>query len=224
MSTNSQSFCKEATSRVLVVEGKDDCNGIYHLAAKRGFANAFGIWEGGSDREALARFGGLLLASHERPTCLGLVLDCDDSDETAVRAIDRRWAQVKGKLINLGYLLPERPDPLGTVLEAPNGLPRVGFWLMPDNNSEGMFEDFLLRLVPQEAVIFAREVSLTAKARELGNFKDAHLAKATVHTFLAWQDEPGRPFGTALKAGMLDSQSSFADAFVAWLRKLYELP
>ncbi len=42
-----------------------------------------------------------------------------------------------------------------------------------------------------------------------------------MHTWLAWQNKPGRPFGTAITARYLDADVPEATAFVAWLEKLF---
>jgi hypothetical protein len=214
-------LCKDITPSILIVEGKDDCNGIYHIAAKHGLQGAFGLWEGGNDQGALERFGGLLASSKDRPTALGIVLDCDPDENGSGQSPQNRWAQVENRLKDLGYEVPKRPDPAGTVIPGPEGYPTVGVWLMPDNQTEGMFEDFLLRLVPPGAGEFARETALLARHRSFGNFTDVQISKAVVHTYLAWQDAPGKPFGIAIRSNMFNVENPFAAPFVDWLKKLY---
>ncbi len=43
-----------------------------------------------------------------------------------------------------------------------------------------------------------------------------------MHTWLAWQEEPGKPFGIALKAGYFDHQSPAADHFVDWFMQTFQ--
>ena len=45
--------------------------------------------------------------------------------------------------------------------------------------------------------------------------------KAVIHTWLAWQEEPGRPFGTAIKARFLDPSVPEVDVLTAWLKRLF---
>ena len=47
--------------------------------------------------------------------------------------------------------------------------------------------------------------------------------KAVIHTWLAWQKEPGRPFGTAITARFLDPNVPEVDVLVAWLKRLFFL-
>jgi hypothetical protein len=118
--------------------------------------------------------------------------------------------------------VPTAPDPRGTIIEGPEGYPRIGAWLMPNNQTEGMFEDYLLPLIPVAALIFARETARMARTQGHGSYKEIHESKAVAHTYLAWQDEPGKPLGIAIKAGMFDLDSPRANDFIEWLRNLFQ--
>ncbi|WP_420441941.1 DUF3226 domain-containing protein [Candidatus Palauibacter sp.] len=60
--------------------------------------------------------------------------------------------------------------------------------------------------------------------KELGAFfPDAKTSKAVLHAWLAWQQEPGRPYGLAIKSGYLRHDSVTAERFVAWFRQLFAL-
>lgn len=45
--------------------------------------------------------------------------------------------------------------------------------------------------------------------------------KSALHTWLAWQEEPGLPFGTALRAQVFRHDSEDALRFVAWFNRLF---
>ena len=64
----------------------------------------------------------------------------------------------------------------------------------------------------------------TQAAREYGaKFSDNDEIKAIVHSWLAWQKEPGLPFGTALNASFLDHKSPFALPFLKWMHALFDI-
>jgi len=42
-----------------------------------------------------------------------------------------------------------------------------------------------------------------------------------MHTWLAWQEEPGKPLGTAITAKFLDANVAQVDVLVAWLKALF---
>ncbi|MGH2495980.1 MAG: DUF3226 domain-containing protein [Ktedonobacteraceae bacterium] len=54
-------------------------------------------------------------------------------------------------------------------------------------------------------------------------FRNAHESKARIHTWLAWQKEPGKPMGQAITARYLDADALHARQLIAWIRKLFDL-
>lgn len=214
--------CKAKTPHLLVVEGKNDCHVITHLAAQNGLESSFGIWQGDNDAGAVDGFAGFLAASGSRPTILGIVVDCDSSEDGHRVASERRWTQIAKTLASYPYQFPPSPLQTGTILDQMGGHPRIGVWLMPDNKREGAIEDFLLQLVPPAAVAFARECAKAAKAQDFGDYKLVHESKAAAHTYLAWQDEPGRPLGSGVRQRSFDANSPAAHPFIQWLRDLFQ--
>ena len=76
---------------------------------------------------------------------------------------------------------------------------------MPDNRVPGILEDFLRFLVPDGDPLFIHvEKSLNAIPFAHRRFNELRKPKAMIHTWLAWQEEPGRPFGQAISARYLD--------------------
>ncbi|MCK4564199.1 MAG: hypothetical protein KAU94_05975 [Verrucomicrobia bacterium] len=148
------------------------------------------------------------------PTVLGIILDADENPSS-------RWDAIKNRLLKAGYKeLPTHPDKKGTVIEQ-NGLPKIGVWIMPDNLSKGMLEDFLAQLAPEDAMGFAKGCVADAKDKGFSSFKDDHQPKAEIHTYLAWQDEPGNPLGIFIDANALDVHLPVAKEFVEFLKKLF---
>ena len=150
---------------------------------------------------------------------LGIVVDADFADSG--RGITHRWASLKGILVNAGYAPPDDIDPGGLVLEK-DGL-RVGVWIMPDNASEGMLEDFVASMIGEGDPLLARATGCVDAIPDPDRkFPGNHRLKAIVHTWLAWQEEPGKPFGIAIQNKSLDAKSTAASSLLAWLNKLYE--
>ncbi|MGA2869741.1 MAG: DUF3226 domain-containing protein, partial [Verrucomicrobiota bacterium] len=86
-------------------------------------------------------------------------------------------------------------------------------------------EVFLKYLVPETAKNqWQHAVNSTAEARKLGcNYKDCHIDKANLYSWLAWQDEPGQYPGHALTRKVLDAKAPSAAPFVKWFLQLYSL-
>jgi len=123
------------------------------------------------------------------------------------------------------FTFPKDLPKNGTILENADHK-RFGLWVMPDNSSTGDLETFLKYLVPavgQPAWDYA--VVCVAEAKKKGcPYRDAHVAKAHLYTWLAWQDPPSQSSGRALTKYILDPKNSYAADFVKWFMELYKLP
>lgn len=213
----SKDICKQETDNVLLVEGSTDCHVVMALCKAHNVPpKTFGLYECGSDDKVLSRLSALIL-SPDPPKVIGVMIDADQPSNVG------RWASIRDKLIKNGhpYALPAVPDAAGTILESINDKPRIGFWLMPDNQRSGMLEDFCAEMADQNALSFAKECVEGAKQRGLSSFKDVHLSKAIIHNYLAWQDELGRPLGQAISMQALKPHTSNATRFVEWLNRLF---
>lgn len=94
---------------------------------------------------------------------------------------------------------------------------------MPNNESEGAIESFLETLIPAGDTLVEHARVATEEAKRHGaSFSDKDYRKAYLHAWLAWQEDPGRPYGTAIRARFFDARSETADAFVEWFRRLYD--
>jgi len=143
-------------------------------------------------------------------------------DANSVGAGEDRWAQVKARFGEATVVFPDRPDAKGTIVPGPRNGSRAGVWVMPDNTSPGNLESFLATLVPDGDACWPYAEDATTRAKELGApFSDGDRLKARVHTWLAWQEAPGRPFGTALTACYFDHDSEEALGFVSWFQRLF---
>ncbi|MDR3707598.1 MAG: hypothetical protein P4L33_04815 [Capsulimonadaceae bacterium] len=147
-------------------------------------------------------------------TRLGVIVDADTD-------LAARWTQLTAKLKAYGYkTVPAQPDASGTVVDE-DGLPRLGAWLMPNNSTTGMLEHFVEQLVPQDDNLWQDAQAVVAGLGDRQRFPSQHVKKAQIHTWLAWQKEPGRPLGTAITARYLDANSAQAASFIAWITRLF---
>ena len=156
------------------------------------------------------------LKSSEAET-LGIVVDANDQFEG-------RWQRLRDLCRDAFPDVPADLPEDGLVLQNAEGR-RLGVWIMPDNRSRGILETFLTFLVPAEGkALWQYAQRAAAEARKRGApFNENHTDKARIHTWLAWQDPPGAPFGIALKRKCLDPNSPHAAPFVAWFKELYQL-
>jgi hypothetical protein len=206
---------------LLLVEGDDDLNAVKHLLIAFGMSPRMDyykvrvrITEGYPQYldhlKDAARESGL-----QR---LGLLLDADSD-------IGSRWASLRNVIHNIDGdfkdCLPKKPVSNGTVVNVPNRL-RLGVWLMPDNGSPGAVEEFAHRLLPETDVLWPHvETSVANLPTKL--FTDAHVMKAKLNTWLAWQKDPGKPIGIAIYERWLDPETPHCLTFKSWLENLFDL-
>lgn len=208
----------------LFVEGPDDKWTVVNLLQRHGF-------DFGDQRGRGAQAG------------LPLIDDCGGVDpllkaiSTAVRTFPRigvvldadhppveRWAQLRGRLAHADVALPDTPTPGGAIVPGHRADWKLGVWVMPDNASHGMLEDFLAQLVPKQDPCWTHAVAATEEARRLGApLSPLHVAKGAMHAWLAWQDPSGQPFGMALRARALCHDAAPALMFVDWFARLFDV-
>ena len=205
----------------LHVEGKDDLHAICHLLVAHGLDYDHRPWPesfptitpvGGKD-ELLAGMETAVSLSSGRS--IGFVLDANSS-------LASRWDAVASRLERSGVKTPPHVPRDGFLGETSRYRSRVGAWIMPDNQREGTLERFLTDLVQESDTLLPHAKKSTERARELGaRFPDTLVAKAELHAWLAWQEEPGLPYGSAIRARYFGHDSHVARSFVGWFCCLF---
>ena len=203
--------------KILLLEGTDDEHVLKHICGNHGIPHLDEVKPHGSDINLLQSLGVRLKLSGEGDA-IGVVIDADTD-------ICPRWQSIRDRITDIGYQnVPNQPDPNGTILDPPAGtlLPRFGVWIMPNNQTSGILEDFLHFLVPQPNILFDHaKASVAAIPEGERRFKQLAEPKAVIHTWLAWQKDPGLPFGKAITARFLDPSVPEVDVLVAWLKRLF---
>ena len=146
---------------------------------------------------------------------LGLVVDAD-GDAAA------RWDELRALWGGEFADLPDQIPVEGLQVVHASG-PRFGVWIMPNNQFQGILEDFLVRLIPDDSsALYQLARNCVAAARDdNAPFKHVHERKAEVYTWLAWQDPPGLRLHEAVKHKVLDPTQPDSQPFVNWFRSLF---
>lgn len=201
----------------LYVEGKDDSHALLHMLATRDLPTgaswfprikeASGVDGLLAGMEIAIRFG----TGH----AVGFVLDANAS-------ANDRWRAVASRLASVGLTPPADPPTAGYIDFCQSYQTRTGVWMMPNNGREGALEDFLTDLIHPADPLLSHARSATNQAQELGAaFPLSATRKAELRTWLAWCEEPGLPYGTAIRAGYFPHDSPDSEAFVTWFRELF---
>jgi hypothetical protein len=150
---------------------------------------------------------------------IAIVLDADTN-------IQSQWEAVKNRLLKLNFDVPEHPNTDGVLaLHKTDDTIKVGIWIMPDNRLNGMLEDFVKMLVPANDLMIEKATKIVNEIKEeldeTTRFRDVHLAKAEIHTWLAWQENPGSPMGQAITKKYLNTDNEVCVRFLNWLTSIY---
>ncbi len=192
-------------SNKLLVEGDEDKRVIPHLMEANGirWGENRDTWIVEIDQcdgfENMVKQG-LIETELKAPglKALGIIVDANEN-------VKQRWSSLRNRCLESFLELPDDVPAEGLIRENESGL-KLGVWLMPDNRSHGMMQTFLTYLVPDDSnTVLKYAETARDKARALGApYKDVHADKAKIHTWLAWQDPPGRPLHNAVMERLLD--------------------
>lgn len=203
----------------LLVEGKDDQHVVWNLAERLRLKETFEVVSKNSYEQLIDALPVELKSTNvlER---LGIVVDADEGAE-------RHWRAIRDVLERSGFYseLP-RVLPIDGLICKPDDAEQliVGVWIMPDNRLDGMLEDFVAYMIPDGDKLLPEvdAVLENLEINKLNQYKSVHHAKARMHTWLAWQDEPGMPMGTAITKQVLATDGELCNRFVDWLCRLFE--
>lgn len=199
--------CKQ----VLLVEGIDDKHVVKHICnrCQHQHIPEFGIIEKNGFDELARGIAPEIKVSGR--TAVGIVVDANDEPGT-------RWQAVSDQLKKANVSVPKDMSGIGTIT---GERPRVGVWLMPDNQSPGELEDFVSHMIPEGDPVWPMAQQyiqgIPSKDRK---FSSGKILRAEIHAWLATRQEP-RKMGLAIKAGDLAVDASIVGNFVNWLQQLF---
>ena len=212
--------------KTLLVEGKHDGIVICELCHRHDIkANKFEVGKllaadeigckGAGSIEKLLRQVPVELKASDIET-LGIIMDADTN-------LASRWNSICDRLRNIGYkTLPVTPDGKGTIIQETDR-PRLGIWVMPDNRLGGMVEDFVSFLIPESDELWEYAQRCVEEIENDKRPFTSHIAKAKIHTWLAWREKPGTPLGSAINYRYLDAHVPEALIFATWIKELFQV-
>ena len=203
----------ENGDRVLLVEGQDDKHVVSHLRSKLQPMPEFQIEEKGNDRKLLDSLKQEVRVSGR--LAVGILIDANDD-------LDARWNAVAHRLRGEDIEVPRTPERTGTVIDETIRTPRIGIWLMPDNQSTGELEDFVSQMIPDGDPVWPRsERYIDGIPEEFRKFSEKKTQRARIHAWLATREDP-RQMGAAIGTGDLHVDARLSTEFADWLRELFK--
>ncbi|WP_221389661.1 DUF3226 domain-containing protein [Dyadobacter sp. NIV53] len=204
---------KEEFFSKLLVEGNDDRHVILAICQKFNLPETFSIVDCKGVVELLKN---IPIRIKLRDQYVGILIDADTD-------LSARWQQLRDILIPLGYLMQNIPDESGSIFKSVSSNTVIGIWIMPNNQVNGMLEDFAHILIPADDVSlpYAEEALDNLERNSVTRFSNIHRSKALIHTWLAWQESPGTPMGQAITKSYLNHNHELCISFVDWLNRLF---
>lgn len=203
---------KERFNKKLLVEGNDDLHVVCALCEKHTVPETFDVIDCKGIRNVIDE---MLFRLKLRVETIGIMIDADTD-------INVRWQSIRDILKKQGFEVPADLPKTGLIAE--KEYQKVGVWIMPDNNTAGMLEDFLAFLVPDNDPLLpiARSTLNQIETQQLNKYISSHQSKALIHTWLAWQEDPGTPMGQSITKKYLSTDQATCNIFIQWLTDLFK--
>jgi hypothetical protein len=204
---------REKHNKKLLVEGNDDQHVIWALCEKFNIRETFDV----IDCRGVEKLYDELQVRFKQSDIetIGVVIDADTS-------LDKRWICIKKILSHQGFSVPDVLPKTGLILSNTNGI-KVGVWIMPDNNLNGMLEDFISFLIPRDDKLLpiVQTTLNEIEDKKLNKYPLSHKSKATIHSWLAYQENPGTPIGLSITKKYLTTDEETCAVLIQWLRELF---
>lgn len=204
----------EKFEKKLLVEGNDDRHVIWALCERFTLQENFDVIECEGIGNLLTQVP--LRFKQSGINTIGIIVDAD----TEIR---QRWKSIQVLLSAQGFKVPNDLPPEGLILKNDSGI-KVGVWIMPNNNLNGMLEDFIAFLVPESDKLLPIVHSTLAdiEKKNLNKYKSAVKSKAVIHSWLSWQEDPGTPMGLGITKKYLNADRDACLRFIHWLQELFK--
>ena len=141
---------------------------------------------------------------------VGILADANDH-------LTGRWDSIRAELDRAGVKVGNSLVSLGLIV---NHVPKVGVWLMPDNQSAGELEDFVIRMIPYGDNVWPLAQSYINGIQSGDRrFSPGKQQRARLYAWLATREEP-RQMGSAIRTHDLEVDGPLCQQFVGWLKRL----
>ncbi len=197
--------------RILIVEGQNDKHVVLQFRSRNPAVPDFDIMDKGGIDPLLESISREVKAPERQ--VIGILVDADDGSGA-------RWDSIVNRISQTGIEFPDHPNPDGTIVDTQD-MPRVGVWLMPDNESSGELENFIEQMIPKEDAVwplsrnYIEGIPVTYR-----KFTEGNELKATIYAWLATREDP-RQMGLAIKTRDLEIDGDLCKRFAGWLTNLF---
>ncbi len=134
-----------------------------------------------------------------------------------------RWKKIKQIFFAQGINLPDELPDSGLIINESDQI-AIGIWIMPNNDLNGMLEDFITFLVPQKDRLMPiiTENLNEIERKQLNRYNPIHRSKAVIHSWLSVQENPGTPMGLGITKRYLTTENEKCIVLIDWLKRLFQ--
>jgi hypothetical protein len=200
----------------LIVEGVDDyhfiANLLYNYSIKFDKKTQYEIKAEKGIYKLFKHLPGELIASDY--LSLGIIVDADQDIKSRIDTFNNFLLSNKmeryNSVNNQGFICNYHDNK------------KIGIWIMPDNQNTGCLENFISSLIDPNDKLWpiANSIVTTVSQTEM-RFMPQHTIKAEIHTWLAWQKQPGMRMGQVFESKYINPHSPQAKNFVNWVKRLF---
>jgi len=204
---------KEKFNKKLLLEGNDDQHVIWALCERFDIPETFDV----IDCEGIDNLNEQIPVRFKQSgiESLGIIIDADSE-------IKSRWTSLRSLLSAQNFNVPDELPLTGLVLKNDSNM-KVGVWIMPNNNLNGMLEDFISFLVPKDDKLLpiVNSTLEDIERKKLNKYASIHKSKAVIHSWLAWQEDPGTPMGLGITKRYLTTDEATCSLLIRWIDELF---
>lgn len=205
---------KEKFNKKLLVEGNDDQHVVWALCEQFKVDETFDV----IDCEGIEKLLDQIPVRFKQSNVdtIGIIIDADSD-------LLIRWNNLKVLLNAQGFVLPDDIPKSGLIVFE-TGRISIGIWIMPNNDLNGMLEDFMAFLVPSDDNLLPiiKENLNVIEKKQLNKYKSIHKSKAIIHSWLSVQEDPGTPMGLSITKRYLTTEEGICLNFVSWMKGLFK--
>jgi hypothetical protein len=203
----------EKFTKKLLVEGNDDQHVIWALCEHFKINETFDIIDAEGIDKLLVQIP--IRFKQTDIDTIGIIIDADTD-------LKSRWNNLKQIFSDQGIPLPVELPAEGLIVKE-SGSITIGIWIMPNNNVNGMLEDFIAFLVPNDDKLLPiiKDNLNIIESKQLNQYKPIHKSKAVIHSWLAIQEDPGTPMGLGITKRYLTTEEEVCLNLVNWLNRLF---
>jgi len=153
---------------------------------------------------------------------LAIIIDADYRQVNSIDGYENTVKSVEDIVKKAGFYLKNKNLNKigGLIFEHDDGFKDLGLWIMPNNQDEGMLEDFIKCCVANgEQLLFSHAIKIVS---ELDKPKFKHRrTKAEVATWLAWQKVPGHGLYSTMTHSLIDETNPLFQELNNWLKHIF---